>query len=347
MNRQFLILVAALTAGIGVMASRAATANAQTTAASSGSSHRTAWGDPDLQGVWTNTTTTPLERPARLAGKAVLTSEEAAEYAKREADSLNRPNPRKAGEPCPEEFPFCNEAPLAYEFRIWFDRGTMLKTKQTSLVVEPPDGRLPSLTPEGQKRQAERAAARKASPADGPEDRSVYERCITRGLPGAMMPGFYNHNYQILQTPGYVAILVEMIHDVRIIPLDGRPRLGRSIRHWLGDSRGRWEGDTLVVETTNFRDINERSITVFGTSATGRVVERFRRVTADTIDYRVTVDDPAIYVKPWTAAIAMTKDRAPDQIFEYACHEGNYGMVGILSAQRAEEKAAGEATKRK
>jgi hypothetical protein len=144
-----------------------------------------------------------------------------------------------------------------------------------------------------------------------------------------------------------VAILVEMIHDARIIPLDGRPRLGRSIRHWLGDSRGRWEGDTLVVETTNFRDINERSITVFGTSATGRVVERFRRVTADTIDYRVTVDDPAIYAKPWTAAIAMTKDRAPDQIFEYACHEGNYGMVGILSAQRAEEKAAGEATKRK
>src|SRR5262245_9433598 len=254
MNRQFLIPVAALTAAIGVMAWPAATANAQTSAASSGSSHRTAWGDPDLQGVWTNTTTTPLERPARLAGKAVLTSQEAAEYAKREADSLNRPNPRKAGEQSPEEVPFRHGAPVAYAFRMWFDRGTILKTKQTSLVVEPPDGRLPSLTPEGQKSQAERAAARKARPADGPEDRSVYERCITRGLPGAMMPGFYNHNYQILQTPGYVAILVEMIHDVRIIPLDGRAHLGATLTQWMGDSRGRWEGDTLVVETRNFND---------------------------------------------------------------------------------------------
>ena len=347
MSHRFVVLMRVLSVAIAIGVALVPAANAQTNAARSSSSPRTSWGDPDLQGVWTNTTTTPLERPAKLAGKAVLTGEEAADYARREAESLNRPNPRNAGEPCPEEFPFCNEAPVAYEFRIWFDRGTILKTKQTSLVVEPPDGRLPSLTPEGQKKQTERAGARKASPADGPEDRSVYERCITRGLPGAMMPGFYNHNYQIFQTPGYVVILVEMIHDARVIPLDKRPHVDQSVRQWLGDSRGRWEGNTLVVETTNFRDTNERSITAFGPSVTGRVIERFTRVDANTIDYQVTVDDPATYTKPWTAAIPMTKDGAPDRIFEYACHEGNYGMVGILSGHRAEERGTGEAGKRR
>jgi hypothetical protein len=154
-----------------------------------------------------------------------------------------------------------------------------------------------------------------------------------------MMPGFYNHNYQILQIPGYVVIQVEMIHDTRIIPLDGRPHLGRNIRQWLGDSRGRWEGNTLVVETTNLKPISDRNITVFGISGDkGRVIERFTRVDANTIDYQVTLDDPATFTKAWTAGIPMTKIEGP--IFEYACHEGNYGMVGILEGHRAEEKAA-------
>lgn len=206
------------------------------------------------------------------------------------------------------------------------------------------------MTLEGQKEQTQLAESRKTSPADGPESRSLFERCITRGLPGAMMGDFYNHNYHILQTPGYAVISVEMIHDVRIIPLDGRPHVARQIRQWLGDSRGRWEGNTLRVETINFKNISDRSINsmlgviMFGTSATARVVERFTRLDADTIDYQVTVDDPATYTRPWTAAIPMTKLQGT--LFEFACHEGNSGMVGILAGHRAEEKAP-EAAKRK
>jgi len=216
--------------------------------------------------------------------------------------------------------------------------------------VDPADGKLPSLTPEGQKAQTQLAETAKTSPADGPESRNLFERCITRGLPGAMMGDFYNHNYQILQAPGYVVISVEMIHDARIIPVDGRPHVGQQIRQWLGDSRGRWEGNTLIVETTNFKSISDRTINrmlgiiIFGTSATGRVIERFTRLDADTIDYQVTVDDPATYTRPWTAAVPMTTQQGT--LFEFACHEGNYGMVGILEGHRAEEKAA-EAAKRK
>ena len=200
------------------------------------------------------------------------------------------------------------------------------------------------MTPEGQKRQDERTAARKASPAAGPESRNVYERCITRGLPGAMMPGFYNHNYHILQTPGYLVILVEMIHDVRIIPLSGRPHLDAAVRQWLGDSRGRWEGTTLVVETTNLKQIDDRGVTAFGTSAAARVIERFTRLDADSIDYQVTVDDPPMYTKPWTATIPMTK--LDGGLYEYACHEGNYALGGILAGARAEERSAAGAAKK-
>src|SRR5256712_1184774 len=235
MTRRFLILVAALTAGIGVTASRAATA--QTSAASSGNSHRTSWGDPDLQGIWTNTTTTPLERPSDLTGKPVLTEGERAELDERTAQRRDRrPPPGNPG---------------AYN-SFWMEGGKA--SQRTSLVVDPADGRLP-YTPEGRKRAEALAAAFAGNgAADSWEDRTLYERCITRGLPGAMMPGFYNHNYHILQTPGYVAIVVEMIHDARIIPVDGRPHLNKDLRQWLGDSRGHWEGDTLVVETTNLND---------------------------------------------------------------------------------------------
>ena len=160
------------------------------------------------------------------------------------------------------------------------------------------------------------------------------------------MPGFYNHNYHILQTPGYVVLLVEMIHDARIIPVDGRPHPGQGIRQWLGDSRGRWEGKTLVVETTNFNDrVNDRGLTVFGAGKDVRLIERFTRVDADTIDYQFTVDDATVFTRPWTAAIPMTKIEGP--LFEYACHEGNYCLQDILSGARLQEKAAEEASKKK
>jgi hypothetical protein len=326
MNDRLLVLMAVLVAGIGVVAVLAPPANAQTATARP---PRTPWGDPDLQGIWTNTTTTPLERPKDLEGKQVLTDEELAERDRQVAERVSLDRAPRAGDPG-----------VYNEF--WIERGKL--GKHTSLIVEPPDGRLPALTPEGQKKQAERAEARKSSPADGPESRNMYERCITRGLPGAMMPGFYNHNYHILQTPGYVVILVEMIHDARIIPLDGRPHVGQNIHQWLGDSRGRWEGTTLVVETTNFTNIDDRGVTAFGTNATARVIERFTRVDPDTIDYHVTVDDAPMYTKPWTAAIPMTK--LEGGLFEYACHEGNYALPNILGGQRVQEKAAAEAAKR-
>ena len=329
MNYRFLGLVGALTAGIAVEASLPRTVIAQTATAISRSSPRTPWGDPDLQGLWTNTTTTPLERPDDLKGKQVFTDEELPEQDRRVAERVSFDRAPRAGNPGTY-----NE--------FWVERGSL--SKRTSLIVEPPDGRLPPLTPEEQKRTAERTAARKTSPADGPEVIGVFTRCITRGMPGAMMPGFYNHNYHILQTPGYVVILVEMVHDARIIPLDGRPHVGQNIRQWLGDSRGRWEGNTLVVETTNFVNITDRNIANFGTSETARVIERFTRVDADTIDYQITINDPATYTKPWTAAIPMTKLEVP--LFEYACHEGNYAMPGILAGTRAEEKAAEQATRK-
>jgi hypothetical protein len=334
MNHRVLMLMGVLAAGI-VLGTLAATANAQKATSRSWSAPRTPWGDSDLQGIWTNATATPLERPKELEGKQVLTDAELAERDRKVAQENSTDNAPLVGNPGSH-----NE--------FWRERGKL--GKRTSLLVDPPGGKLPPLTPEGQKAQTQLAEARKTSPADGPESRSLFERCITRGLPGAMMGNFYNHNYHILQTPGYVVIAVEMIHDVRIIPLDGRPHLGPQIRQWLGDSRGRWEGNTLIVETTNFNNISDRQnnsmlgIVMFGTSAAARVIERFTRLDADAIDYQVTVDDPATYTRPWTAAIPMTKLQGT--LFEFACHEGNYGMVGILAGHRAEEKAA-EAAKRK
>jgi hypothetical protein len=336
MKARLLIVTGVLAAGIGVAGPLAATANAQKATSSSWSAPRTPWGHPDLQGTWTNATATPLERPKELEGKQVLTDEELAERGPQVARQNSTDN-------VPE-----TTMPVGSHNEFWRERGGL--GKRTSLLVDPPDGKLPPLTPEGQKARTQLTAARKAGPADGPESRNLFERCITRGLPGAMMGNFYNHNYQILQTPGYVAVVVEMIHDVRIIPLDGRPHVGGQIRQWLGDSRGRWEGNTLIVETTNLNNIGDVATSrmlgpvLFGTSATARVIERFTRLAADTIDYQVTVDDPATYTRPWTAAIPMTKLQGT--LFEFACHEGNYGMFGILAGQRAEEKAA-EAAKRK
>ena len=285
-----------------------------------GTAFRTTWGDPDLQGIWTNSTTTRLERPDDLAGQEFLTDEERiAGDEERIRNSDQKPQPGQTG---------------AYN-SFWLERGKL--STRTSLIVDPVDGKLPPLMPREAMRRAERPmpGSRDRDP-DGPEDRNLYERCISRGMPGSMMPGFYNHNYQILQTPEYVVILVEMIHDARIIPLDGRPPANENIQQWLGDSRGRWEGDTLVVETTNLTKVAGRGVTVFGASETTQLVERFTRTNEWTIDYQFTLTDPTEYARPWTASIPMSDLGGP--IFEYACHEGNYGLENILAGARAAER---------
>src|SRR5215510_582942 len=226
------------------LAAQTGTAGKPAAGAKAWKAPKTPWGHPDLQGTWTNTTTTPLERLPEAADKQVLTEEERADLARKVAQRVNADTRR------PGQVGAYNE--------FWFERGTL--NTRTSLLIDPPDGKVPAYTPAAQKRWDAIDAARKAHPADSWLDRHSYDRCITRGMPGAMMPGFYNHNYQILQTPNYVAIVVEMIHDARIIPLDGRPHLNNGMTQWLGDSRGHWEGDTLVVETTNLTDkIFERS----------------------------------------------------------------------------------------
>jgi hypothetical protein len=287
---------------------------------------RTPDGQPDLQGVWTNSTLTPLERPAEFAGKPLLTEAEANEYEKRLAEQNNRD--RRDGSA---------EADLARAYNdFWFERGTkVVSDRRTSLIVDPPDGRIPPLTPEAQKKAAARAEARRLHPADGPEDLGLPVRCLlwpTAGPP--MLPGGYNNNYQIVQAPGYVMILVEMIHDARIIPLDGRPHVPKHVKQWMGDSRGRWEGNTLVVETTNFTNkTNFR-----GSGEHLRLTERFTRTGPDEITYEFKVEDETSFARPWAAQLPMR--RIPDRLYEYACHEGNYGLEGILSGARADEKAA-------
>jgi hypothetical protein len=283
-------------------------------------------GVPDLQGIWTNVTITPLERPANLAGKEFFTPEEARAY-EQQVVANNNADRRDGGAAA--------DVSRAYN-DFWYNRGDkVVKTLRTSLVIDPKDGRIPALTPEAQKLAQERAAYRRAHPADGPEDRSLAERCLvwpTLGPP--MLPSFYNNNYQIVQGPGYVAILVEMIHDVRLIPTDGRPHLPGNVRLWAGDPRGHWEGNTLVVETTNFTDK-----TNFRGSGPGmKLIERFTRTAPDTLMYEFTVNDAASFTRPWTAQVPMTKIEGP--LYEYACQEGNYAMEGMLAGARAEEKAA-------
>ncbi|MEO8048898.1 MAG: hypothetical protein ABI833_00665 [Acidobacteriota bacterium] len=287
---------------------------------------RTADGQPDLGGVWTNATITPLERPADLAGKVFFAPSEVAAYEKQVVENANVDRRRSD---------ITTDVGLAYN-EAWWDRGThIVKTLRTSLIVDPADGKLPPLTADGERRAAAVAEQRRLHPADGPENRALTERCIlwpTAGPP--MMPSAYNNNYQIFQGPGYVAIEVEMIHDVRIIPLDARPHLPSNVRQWLGDSRGHWEGNTLIVETTNFT----HKTRFRGSSENLRLTERFTRTDPDTILYEYTVNDPATWTKPWTVQVTMAK--SDSQLYEYACHEGNYGMTGILTGARAEEKNA-------
>ena len=281
---------------------------------------QTPWGDPDLQGTWNNITGTPLERPAELAGKEFFTQEEAVQFAEQTLRRVDRD--RRDGE-------IETDVGRAYN-EFWSDRATKYLTQlntRTSLIVDPQDGQLPALTSLGQARVDARRDARELN--DTWVDRNLWERCLTRGVP--RLPGSYNNNFMIVQSPGYVAILVEMIHETRLIPLDGRPGISSGIRQWMGDSRGRWEGDTLVVETTHFRNQQEFR----GTSADLHLIERFTRIDAHTIDYQFTIDDATTYVSPWTVALPMKS--VDEDVFEYACHEGNVGMHGILAGARALE----------
>jgi hypothetical protein len=298
---------------------------------------RTPWGHPDLHGIWNNVTATPLQRPNEFKDKALLTTEEAAQFAQRAAQREAESEARPTAQQTPGQR-------TGYASSIWFETTHSLSDNRTSLLVDQEDGRLPPLTPEGQKIAQELAQAAKTRPADDPEDRGAYERCISRGLPGAMMPGFYNHNYQIIQTRGYIVISVEMIHDARIIPLDGQPVARPGLNQWLGNSRGRFEGNTLVVETTGFRRIDQRNVAVFGTSERGRVIERFTPTGPNSMDYQITIDDPVIYTRSWTASIPMTKTEGP--LYEYACHEGNYGLRNILAGHRKEEEETAGAPQR-
>ena len=341
MRNQILASMSALVLVIVPAAGQATTAvaKAKTAAAvKSWTPPRTPDGQPDLQGIWSNATLTPLERPAQRAGKEVFTEKEAAEYEKQVLETTNRDR-RDGGARA--------DLDRAYNDG-WYDSGTkVVKTRRTSLVIDPPDGRIPKFTPEAQKREDARMEERRKKgpdPADSWEDRSLTERCITRGVP--KLPGAYNNNFQIVQSPGYVTILQEMIHEVRNIPLDGRPHIASNIRQWNGDSRGRWEGNTLVIDTTNFTDkkVFNPFICCRGASPNLHIVERYTRADASTIDYQYAVDDPATYTRPWTVSIPMTK--TDGRIYEYACHEGNYGMLGILSGHRAQEKAAEEAKER-
>ena len=276
---------------------------------------RTADGRPNLQGTWNNSTQTPLQRPVGLGMKQFYTDEELAHV-------------RPANH---DEDPAQGD-PGTYN-QFWWEQGEFLR--QTSLIVDPPDGRIPPLTADGARRRAARQA-RDPERFDSVEDLNLSERCITRGAP--KLPGGYNNNFLIVQTPEYIVLVQEMIHEARIIPLDGRPHLPSSVRGYLGDSRGRWEGDTLVVETTNFNEkIDQTSYNCCGgATANLKAVERFRLADADTIDYRYTVDDPSTFTRPWTASVPMK--RAPGPLYEYACHEGNYSVEGILRGARAREK---------
>lgn len=296
---------------------------------------RTPDGQPDLEGIWDSGSLTPLERPKELGNKAFYSEQEVAAFEKDREKELNRD--RRDG-------PAAADAARAYN-EGWFDRGNHLASNhRTSRVIDPPDGRIPPFTPAAQKKYDEFHAWFAAHPADGPEGRPLFDRCLVFSQSGPpMIPGNYNNNYQIVQTKDTVAILSEMPHQARMIPVTQRPRLPQGVVQWMGDSLGHWEGDTLVIETTNFR-FNDFSH--FGTQYDGmsdenlRVTERFTRTGPTTIIYQATVVDPTVYTKPWTIETPMEKIAGP--IFEYACHEGNYGLADILSGARAQEKKAAE-----
>lgn len=315
-----------------VVAGASASAQSASSDASqgSGSSPATAWGDPDLQGTWASSGATPMERPDEFQGRETLSDEEVAllraESAARDEQLLLAGAQRtQAG------------GNVGAYNNFWMDRGA--RSNRTSMLVDPPNGRFPALTAAG-----EAAMTGRPRGDDTWEDRHIWERCVTRGgMPNAMFPRSYNNNVQIFQAPGYVAMLLEQVHEVRIIPLDDRGPISENIGQWNGSSRGHWEGDTLVVETTNLdhRVSALQPWSIFSShSGSGEgltLVERFRRTDADTLEYEVDVNDPQMYTQPWTVAFPF--ERASYLLYEYACHEGNVGMEGILSGGRADDAA--------
>ena len=289
---------------------------------------RTAWGEPDLQGTWTNETITPFERPKALADKAFLTEQEAAAIERQAAQQREGAD----GSSRPGDVGSYNQ--------VWFDSGTkVVSSRRTSLVVDPPDGRVPvRATAEKTRDEAD------AQNADSFDFMSPWDRCITRGVPGGFFPAGYNNGYQIVQTPGYVMIVYEMIHAARIIPIGGRAHLPSSLRFWDGDSIGRWEGNTLVVDVTNYNGkgwiaTNAAAGRIKGVPQSDalHVVERFTRADANTIQYEVTIDDPKVYTAPWKVAIPLEREDGYT-IYEYACHEGNHAVENVLRAGRMKDR---------
>jgi hypothetical protein len=301
---------------------------------------RTPWGDPDLQGDYSNKYEqgTPFERPAEFEGRRIedIRGEELAALVRERAVEVLLNAPFTGGDPVAGNF---GGAPAFY------DRFEANKGSRPWLVIDPSDGKVPAMSAEGRQASAARTTARTAQrrgrgPADSYTDRSLYDRCITRGLPGSMMPVNYGNSYRIVQAPGYVAITYEMVHETRVIPLDGRPQISSSLRQYMGEGRGRWDGNTLVVESTHFRD----EPAYRGSNPdTLRLIERFTPLSADKLDWSVTVDDPTTWPRPWTFAMPLTRND-DEAVVEYACHEGNLSLANVLMAARAEERAAATRT---
>jgi hypothetical protein len=340
--RTMLAVVALLT--LGACAQRDEPSSAPTAAAQAGGAYtvpRTAWGDPDLQGKWPSTSMVgvPVQRDEKLGLRNVLNEEE---FAAREAQAARQTEQDNA------DFSLDNAAstpgggvggPVSPPPH-WLERGQ--PQRQASLIVDPPNGRMPPYTEAAQQRQAEQRKAREGrGPADSYTDRSLYDRCVTRGIAGSVLPVIYNNGNQIVQAPGYVAIVNEMIHETRVIPLDGRPHVSANLKLWLGDSRAHWDGDVLVIETTNLTDRTGIGLNGGGPqhSAALKVTERLTRTAADTIDYKMTIDDPQTWTAPFTMEMPLTRDDSYG-MYEYACHEGNYALHNILSGARADDRAA-------
>jgi hypothetical protein len=319
---------------MGAAALAAAGAAAQKPAAAPAKAYapaKTSWGDPNLQGIYTDKDENgiPLERPNQFDGKRAEDVDDS-----ELADVVRERQARAVAGAAAIGGADTGAGPVH-----WYEHYGA-KNSRLWMVVDPPDGKIPPLTPAAQQRAAARLAARGArGPADSYDDRSLYDQCITRGVVGSMLPVIYGNSFQIIQTPGYVAIRYEMIHETRVIPMDGRPHAPSKVRSYLGDPRGHWEGNTLVVETANFTDRTAIGVNGNGTfnSTELRLIERFTPVSPTVVEWRVTVNDPATWTGPWTFALNLTRDDSQG-VFEYACHEGNYAMHNILSAARAEEK---------
>ena len=333
MSHRVLVSMSAMAVVVALVSSGAALATAQTTVP------RTPWGQPDLQGVWDFRTITPLQRPEDLAEREFLTEEEAADL---EQSAIDRDSRlwNQAARPA-----VAGDNVGAYN-NFWMDRGLRtVVTRRTSLIVGPPNGRLPSLTPRAEQLstspEAERVRAVQVGdlPAPTYEDFDAGDRCIQHAKAGPPISvAGYNNNIQIFQTPNHVAILNEQNHDVRVVPLDGRPHVAPAIRQWMGDSRGHWEGQTLVVETVHFNGKHDQiGRPLLNSGENLALVERFTRPDRETLMYEYTVTDPTIWTEPWTVEYPMRLN--PDLIYEFACHEGNYGMYNILAGSRMEEAA--------